>query len=58
MFIDFWGGRGREREKRERERSVASHTGSDWGWNPQPFGVQDAAPTNCATPPWLACLYF
>ena len=44
--------RGKERE-REKHGSVASSTCLDWGWNLQPFGAQDKAPTNLATQPGL-----
>ena len=48
-FIDFRERVG-EREK-ESKQSVASQMHPEQGSNPQPFGVQDDAPTNSATQP-------
>ena len=51
-----WG-RDKERERninmREKHPSVASYTCPDQGWNPQPLGVWNNAPTNRATWPEL-----
>ena len=44
MFIDFKReeGRGAEKEREgEKHQLVAFHTHSNWGSNPQPFGVWD-----------------
>ena len=46
---------GREKERnidvREKHQLVASHVFPGQGWNPQPFGVWDDAPTNQDTRP-------
>ena len=49
MLIDFRE-RGREGEREgEKHCLVASHICPNWRPNPQPFSVQDNAPTNWAT---------
>ena len=46
--VGAWG-RERNIDVSEKHLSIASHP--DRGWNPQPFGVPDDAPTNGATQP-------